>query len=94
MLSMLEKGIRGGICHPIHRYETANKKYMKDHDKESYRRYWYVNKLYGRAMSQKFPVNNFESIEGISPFNEDFIKIYNEENGERNFLEVDVQYRE
>ena len=45
-------------------------------------------------MSQKFPVSNFESIEGISQFNEDFIKSYNEENGERNFLEVDVQYRE
>ena len=33
-------------------------------------------------MSQKFPVDNFEGIEDPSQFNEDFIKSYNEENGE------------
>ena len=33
MLLMVEKGIRGGICHAIHRYAKANKKYMKDYDK-------------------------------------------------------------
>ena len=30
MLLMVEKGIRGGICHSIFRYTKANKKYMKD----------------------------------------------------------------
>ena len=30
MLLMVEKGIRGGICHAIHRYEEANNKYMKN----------------------------------------------------------------
>ena len=30
MLLMLEKGIRGGICHAILRYAKANNKYMKD----------------------------------------------------------------
>ena len=30
MLLMVEKGIRGGICHSIYRYAKANKKYMKD----------------------------------------------------------------
>ena len=30
MLLMVEKGIRGGICHAIHRYAKANKKYMKN----------------------------------------------------------------
>ena len=29
MLLMIEKGIRGGICHAIHRYIEANNKYMK-----------------------------------------------------------------
>ena len=29
MLLMLEEGIRGGICHSIHRYAKANNKYMK-----------------------------------------------------------------
>ena len=32
MLLMLEKVIRGGICHAIHRYTKANNKYMKDYD--------------------------------------------------------------
>ena len=63
MLLMVEKGIRGGICNTIHQYEKANNKYMKDYDKNresSYRKYWDVNSLYGWAMSQKLPVNNFQ----------------------------------
>ena len=66
MLLMVEKGIRRGIYHSIYRYAKANNKYMKDYDenKESpYRQYFDVNNLYGWAMSQKFPVNNFEWIE-------------------------------
>ena len=50
---------------------------MKDYDKNkesSYLWYWDVNNLYGWAMSQKLPVNNFEQIKGTSQFNEDFIK--------------------
>ena len=29
MLLMVEEGIRGGICHAIHRYANANNKYME-----------------------------------------------------------------
>ena len=60
---MVEKGIRGGICHSIYGYEKPNNKYTKDYDKNeesSYLKYWDVNNLYGWAMSQKLPVNNFE----------------------------------
>ena len=32
MLLMLEKRIRGGICHAIHRYAKGNNKYMKDYE--------------------------------------------------------------
>ena len=32
-LLMVEKGIRGGICHSIYRYAKANNRYMKDYDK-------------------------------------------------------------
>ena len=28
MLLMVEKGIRGGLCHAIHRYVKANNKYI------------------------------------------------------------------
>ena len=70
---------------------------MKDYDKNkelTYLQYWDVNNLYGWAMSQKLPVNNFEWIKDTSQFNEDFIKNYNEESDEGYFLEVDVQYPE
>ena len=35
ILLMVEKGIRGGICHSIYQYAKANNKYMKDKNKES-----------------------------------------------------------
>ena len=34
MLLMVEKGIRGGICHAMHRHVKANNKYMKDNNKD------------------------------------------------------------
>ena len=76
---MVEKGIRGGISHAIHQYEKADNKYMKEygkHKESSYFKYWDVKNLYGRAMSQKLPVNNFEQIEDNSQYNDDFIKGY------------------
>ena len=93
MLLMVEKGIRQGICHSIYQHAEANNKYMKDYDtnKElSYLQYWDVNDLYGWAMSQKLPVNNFEWIENNSQFNEGLIESYNEESDEGYILEADV----
>ena len=74
---MVEKCIRGGICHAIYRYAKANNKYMKGYDKNkksSYIKYWDINNFYGWAMSQKLPVNNSEWTKDNSQFNEDFIK--------------------
>ena len=34
ILLMVEKGIRGGVCHSIFQYAKANKKYMKIYDKK------------------------------------------------------------
>ena len=49
VLLMVEKGIRGGICHAVYQYAKANKKYMRDYNKNkesSYLKHWDVNNLY------------------------------------------------
>ena len=77
MLLMVEKGIRGRICHSVHRYARANNKYMKNYDKNiesSYLVYLDANDLYRWAMSQKLPVNGFEWVEELSEFDERFRK--------------------
>ena len=59
MLLMVEKGIRGGIRHVIHRYTKAKNKYMKEYneDKESsYLMHLDANNLYQWAMSTKLKV--------------------------------------
>ena len=33
MLLMVEREVRGGICHSTNRYATANNKYMKAYEK-------------------------------------------------------------
>ena len=69
MLLIAEKGIRRGICLFSCRYAKANKKYKKDCDENkesSYLQYWDVSNLYGWAMSQKLPVDNFGRIKDTS----------------------------
>ena len=49
MLLMVEKGVREGICHTIHRYAKANNKYINNYDKNielSYFMYLDENNLY------------------------------------------------
>ena len=100
---MVEKGIRGGICHSIQRYAKANNKYMKNYnnnEESSYIQYLDANNLYGWAMSKKLPINGFKWIdnnETAEPsakhvINEDFIKNHNENNDTGYILEVDVKY--
>ena len=64
---------------------------MKGYDKN---KYCNLSSLYGWAISQKLPANNFEWIEDTSQFTEDFIKKYDEESHKGYFLEVDFQYLE
>ena len=95
MLLMVEKGIRGGICHAIPRYAKANNKYVKDYKKdeeESFLQYSDANNLYGFAMSETLPVNGFNWIEDLSKIDEDFIKNYDENSYKGYILEVDVEY--
>ena len=95
MLLMVEEGIRYGICHSIHRYAKANNECMKDYNKNiesSYIQYLDANNLYGWAMSQRLPVNNFKWVEDISKINEEFIKNYNENSSKEYILEEDIKY--
>ena len=57
MLLMVEKGIRGGICHSIQRYAIANNKYMKNYnnnEESSYIQHLDANNLYGWEMSKNY----------------------------------------
>ena len=95
MLLMVEKGIRGGICHTILRYAKANNKYMKNYDENgesSFLEYLDANNLYGWAMSEPLPVNGFDCIEDLSKIDEDFIKNYDKGSDKGYILEVDVKY--
>ena len=88
MLLMVEKGIRGGICHSIHTYAKANNKYMKNYnnnEESSYIQYLDANNLYGWAMSKKLPANGFKWMDN-NEIN------YDENNDKGYILEVDVKY--
>ena len=42
MSLMVEKGIRGGICHAILRYAKVNNKYKKNYDKNKNSSYIHI----------------------------------------------------
>ena len=89
---MVEEGIRGGICHSIHRYATN--KYMKNYnnnEESSYIQYLDANNLYGSAMSKKLPVNGFKWTDN-NKINEEFIKNYNENYNKCYIFELDVKH--
>ena len=103
ILLMVEEGIRGGICHSIHRYTKAYNKYMKNYnnnEESSYIQYLDANNLYGWAMSKKLPVNGFKwtdtsetsALARNNIINEEFIKNYNENKDKGYIFEVDVKY--
>ena len=95
MLLMVEKGIRGRICHAIYRYAKVNDKYTKNYNKdkeESFLQYLDDNNLYGWAMSQKLSVSGFKRKKNTSKFTKEFIKNYDEDSNKGYVLEVDVKY--
>ena len=96
MLLMIEEGIRGGICHAVHRYAKANNKYMKNYDKSkepSYIQYLDANNLYGASMSEKLPINGFKWVNDVSGMNKKFVRSYDKKNSGKGYiLEVDVDY--
>ena len=77
---MIEESIRGGIYHAVHRYAKPNNEYMKDYDvskESSYIQYLDANNLYGAAMSEKLPINEFKWVNNISKIDKKFVKSYN-----------------
>ena len=95
MLLMVEKGIRGGIRHTIHRYAKANNKYIKNYDENkesSFLEYLDADNIYGWAMIQPFPVDGFKFVKNVSKIDEDFIKNYGEDSDKGYIFEVDVEY--
>ena len=95
MLLMIEAGIRGGMCQSVHRYATANNKYMKNYSKNiesSYLKYLDASNLYGWTMSKTLPVNGFKWENDLRIFNENFLKNYNENSDAGYFLEVNIEY--
>ena len=95
LLLMVEEGIRGGICHSIHRYAKANSKYKKNYDKNkesSYIQYLDANNLYGWTMSQRLLVNGFKWVKNTLKIDEEFLKNYHEDSDKGYILEVDVKY--
>jgi len=62
MYEFCERGLRGGVCMISQRYAKANNEFCKDYDPEvekSWLGYIDANNLYGYAMMQKLPMNNF-----------------------------------
>ena len=95
MLLMVEKGIRGGICHAVFRYAKANNKYMQNYDKNeesSFLEYLDASNLYGWAMPQPLTVDGFKFVKNVAKIDEEFIKNYDQNSDEGYFLEVDVKY--
>ena len=95
MLLMVEKGIKGGICHAIYRYAKANDKYIKKYDKNeksSFLEYLDANSLYNWAMSQPLAVDGFDWVKNLSKIDEDFIKNYDEDSAEGYIFDVDIEY--
>ena len=95
MLLMIEKGIRGGICHSIYRHAKGNNKYMKIYDKNNESSciiHMDANNLYGYAISKKLPVDGFKWVEDLSTIDENFIKNYGEDSDLGYFIEADVEY--
>ena len=93
MLLLFEKGMRGGMCNAICKYVKANNKYMKNYDntKESkYSMYVDASNLYGWAMCEKLPIDNFKWETDLSVFTSDFIKNYDSHSDMGYIFYVDI----
>ena len=92
MLLMFEHGISGGITQAVHRYASANNKYMGElynpKGESSYLQYLDANNLYGWVMSQPLPAGGFRWLD-VKP--DDISKLAKLKD-KGYLLEVDISY--
>ena len=94
MHSFIEKGMRGGISYIARRYCKANNKFAEGYDENkdsTVITYWDVNNLYGWAVTQYLPYDDFKwmSEEEISEIDIDLI---DKDSDEGYILEVELEY--
>jgi len=92
MLLMIETGIRGGVSMISTRYSKANNKHMKNFDpnqESKFIQYLDANNLYGWAMSQPLPLNNFEWMTENDLSN---WRQFSDQEGKGCILEADLEY--
>ena len=94
MLLMVEKGIRRGKCHAMHRHAKANDKYIKYYDENeesAFLEYLNANNLYDLATSELLPVYGSDWIKDLSKIDEYFIRNYDKDGDKGYILEIDVK---
>ena len=87
----IEKGLRGGISYIAKRYTKANNKYMNDYDPKkssTFISYLDMNNLYGWAMSEYLPYEEFKWLKNINKFD---VMSISEKSLIGYFLEVDLE---
>ena len=90
----IEKGMRGGISYIAKRYCRANNQFVKGYDEDmekSFITYWDVNNLYGAAMLEYLPYDEFEWLDDDEIDSIDF-NCVSAESDVGYILEVDLEY--
>ena len=94
MFQFIEKGMHGGVSYITNRYGKANNKYMNEYDEKAsskYIMYLDANNLYGWAMGQYLPTNNFRWMSDMGISKTDLGK-YKADGKKGLILEVDLEY--
>ena len=96
MFQFIEKGMREGIRYITNRYGKENNKYMKTYDEKApskYIMYLDAYNLYGWAMSQFLPTDNFRWMTE-KQIDKIHLTKYKEDSSKGLILEVDLEYPE